>query len=438
MNPNLIYIHSHDTGRYIEPYGHLIPTPTLKKLAKEGVLFRKAFSAAPTCSPSRASLLTGQYPHNNKQYGLVNRGFELPDTSKHIVNVLRNEGYSSTLIGMQHIRSNPNSIGYDNVLKVEDNYAENITPKACDFIKNNIEEPFFLSIGFEETHRPFHEVKDDSKINYTNPPTPMPDTYETRKDMAKYKESAKVLDQGIKKILNTLRDKNLYDNTIIIFTTDHGIAFPNMKCTLSDHGIGVSLIIRGPFGFKKGKVIDSMVSQIDIFPTLCEIIGIEQPEWLQGKSFLSLIKGDKESINEEIFAEVNYHTAYEPMRAIRTKKWKYIRRYRNRTKPFLSNTDESYSKEVLLENDWDNTYIHKEELYNLMLDPNEANNLVNDKTKAEKLEEMRNRLDKWMKETDDPLKNGQVPSPDSALISKDEDKTADDIWDYIDKPEGYH
>ncbi|MDZ7672044.1 MAG: sulfatase [Halanaerobiales bacterium] len=438
MKPNILYIHSHDTGRYIEPYGHLIPTPNLKKLAKEGVLFRKAFSAAPTCSPSRASLLTGQYPHNNKQFGLVNRGFELPDTSKHIVNVLKNKGYLSTLIGMQHIRSNPNSIGYDNVLDVKNNNSENVTPKACKFIEKSIEEPFFLSIGFEETHRPFHELEDDTTINYTNPPTPIPDTYQTRKDMAEYKQSAKILDQGIGKIFKTLKENDLYNNTIIIFTTDHGIPFPNMKCNLSDHGIGVSLIIRGPYGFEKGKVIDSMVSQIDIFPTLCEIIGIKKPDWLQGQSFLSLIKGDKESINEEIFAEVNYHTAYEPMRAVRTNKWKYIRRYRNRTKPFLSNTDESYSKDVLLENDWADTYIYKEELYNLMLDPNEADNLAYDKTKAEILEEMRNRLDRWMKETDDPLENGPVPRPESALVSKDEDETADDIWNYIDKPEGRH
>jgi arylsulfatase A-like enzyme len=181
-----------------------------------------------------------------------------------------------------------------------------------------------------------------------------------------------------------------------------------------------------------------MVSQIDIFPTLCEIIGIKKPNWLQGQSFLSLIKGDQESINEEIFAEVNYHTAYEPMRAIRTNKWKYIRRFRNRNKPFLSNTDESYSKDILLENNWADTYIYREELYNLMLDPNEADNLAYDKTKAEILEEMRNRLDRWMKETDDPLKNDTVPRPESALVSKDEDKTANDIWNYIDKPEDRH
>ncbi|MCF8000231.1 MAG: sulfatase [Halanaerobiales bacterium] len=438
MKPNILYIHSHDTGRYIEPYGYSVSTPNLKKLAKEGVLFRKAFSAAPTCSPSRASFLTGQYPHNNGQYGLVNRGFELPEIDKHIVNLLKNEGYKSTLIGMQHIRRNPKTIGYDNVLEVEDNYSKYVTPSAVDFIKNNIDTPFFLSVGYEETHRPFHEIKDEEEIKYTNPPSSLPDTPKIRKDMAAFKESAAVLDKGIGKVLNTLKEKGLYDNTIIIFTTDHGLPFPDMKCTLKDTGIGVSLIIRGPQGFTGGKVIDSMVSHIDIYPTLCHLLGIEAPDWLQGRSVLPLIKDGTESIHNQIYAEVNFHTAYEPMRAVRTERWKYIRRFRNRTKPLLSNTDESLTKDVLLENGWGNKYIQKEELYDLILDPNESNNLINDSSHKDILEEMRNKLDNWMIKTDDPIKKGELPEFEDVLINRDSDKSADDIWDYVDKQDGYY
>lgn len=438
MRPNILYIHSHDTGRYIEPYGYSVPTPNLKKLAKEGVLFRKAFSAAPTCSPSRASFLTGQYPHCNGQYGLVNRGFELPETDNHIVNVLREEGYKSTLVGMQHIRSDPKTIGYDNVLDIEDNYSEYVTPAAVEFIEGNIDTPFFLSVGYEETHRPFHEIENEDKIKYTNPPTPLPDTPRTREDMAAFKKSAVVLDKGIGKILDTLKEQGLYENTIIIFTTDHGLPFPDMKCTLKDAGIGVSLIIRGPYGFTGGKVIDAVVSHIDVYPTLCQLIGFETSHLLQGKSLLPLIKQNTDSIHEKIFAEVNFHTAYEPMRAVRTERWKYIRRFRNRTKPFLSNTDESLSKDVLLENGWENTYIQNEELYDLILDPNESNNLANDSSYKEILEDMRNKLDNWMIRTEDPIKKGEIPQVDDALINRDSDRAADDIWNYIDKQEGYY
>src|SRR5210317_215070 len=91
--PNILYIHSHDTGRYIQPYGHAIATPNLQKLAEEGFLFRQNFCINPTCSPSRAALLTGSYPHENGMTGLAHRGFSLHDYSQHLVHTLRVAGY---------------------------------------------------------------------------------------------------------------------------------------------------------------------------------------------------------------------------------------------------------------------------------------------------------------------------------------------------------
>ena len=95
--PNIVYLHSHDTGRYVQPYGHQIPTPNIQLLADQGVLFRQAFCAAPTCSGSRASLLTGQYCHNNGLLGLAHRGWELNDYSQHLVHPLHEAGYRSVL-----------------------------------------------------------------------------------------------------------------------------------------------------------------------------------------------------------------------------------------------------------------------------------------------------------------------------------------------------
>src|ERR1044072_7107049 len=115
--PNILYLHSHDTGRYIQPYGFEVPTPNLQKLAGEGVLFRQAFNAAPTCSPSRASLLTGHCPHTNGMLGLAHRGFSLKDYRQHILHTLRPHGYRSTLIGVQHIARDPAVIGYDEIVE---------------------------------------------------------------------------------------------------------------------------------------------------------------------------------------------------------------------------------------------------------------------------------------------------------------------------------
>ncbi|MCB0172753.1 MAG: sulfatase-like hydrolase/transferase, partial [Anaerolineae bacterium] len=110
---NILYLHSHDTGRYIQPYGHAVPTPHLQQLAEEGVLFRRAFSAAPTCSPSRACLLTGQSAHSNGMLGLAHRGFTLNDYHQHLVHTLRRAGYYSALVGIQHIAADTAAIGYD-------------------------------------------------------------------------------------------------------------------------------------------------------------------------------------------------------------------------------------------------------------------------------------------------------------------------------------
>ena len=106
---------------------------------------------------------------------------------------------------------------------------------------------------------------------YSLPPANLPDTAETRRDMASYKASARSLDHGVGAVLNALDEHDLADDTIVILTTDHGLAFPGAKATLTDRGLGVMLIVRGPGGFHGGKVSEALVSQIDLFPTLCEL-----------------------------------------------------------------------------------------------------------------------------------------------------------------------
>jgi N-sulfoglucosamine sulfohydrolase len=151
--PNILYLHSHDTGRYIQPFGHEIPTPNLQKLTDQGILFRQAFDAAPTCSPSRASLLTGECPHNNGMLGLAHRGFSLYDYNKHILHTLRPAGYRSTLIGVQHIAKDPSVIGYDEIIKTQGAHAAVVAPAAVKFLQSAPKQPFFLAVGFQETHR---------------------------------------------------------------------------------------------------------------------------------------------------------------------------------------------------------------------------------------------------------------------------------------------
>jgi len=411
--PNILYIHSHDTGRYVQPYGFPVPTPNIQLLADQGVLFRNAFCAAPTCSGSRASLLTGQYCHNNGLLGLAHRGWELNDYSQHLVHPLREAGYHSVLIGEQHISEDPEVIGYDEVIEVDSHHAADIAPTAIERLAVT-QEPFFMSVGFFETHRTYRAPTSVRDTLYSLPPANLPDTPETRADMAAFKASARSLDQGIGAVLNGLHQFGLQDNTLIICTTDHGLAFPNAKATLYDRGVGVMMIMRGPGGFFGGRVFDGLVSHLDIYPTLCELAGIEQPPWLQGTSLMPLVHGEADRVNDTIFAEMTYHAAYQPLRAVRTERFKYIRRFDDYDRPVLANCDDSASKKILAEAGWADQHVPEEQLYDLLFDPNETNDLSADPSSQDTLAELRERLLEWMRSTEDPLLDGPVPEPPGA------------------------
>jgi N-sulfoglucosamine sulfohydrolase len=417
QRPNILYLHSHDTGRYVQPYGLGVPTPNIQRLAERGVLFRQAFCAAPTCSPSRAALLTGQCAHSSGMLGLAHRGFALADLGQHIVHTLRAAGYRSALAGVQHVADDPKEIGYDDILANKDWLAQDIAAAASRFLESKPHQPFFLSVGFFETHREFREPGPEDIAQYCQPPLPLPDTRETRQDMAGFKASARALDQAIGTLLDTLERAGLADRTLVICTTDHGLAFPLMKCNLTDHGIGVMLIMRGPGGFAGGQVCDGMVSHIDLFPTLCDLLEIDQPPWLQGRSIMPMLRGEVENVNDEIFAEVSYHAAYEPQRAVRTQRWKYIRRFVERDGPVLPNCDDGPSKAVLLNHGWQGHAPALEQLYDLVFDPVERHNLAPDHRYAEVLSDMRGRLDRWMQTTDDPLLLGPVTAPRGARVN---------------------
>jgi len=427
--PNILYIHSHDTGRYIQPYGHAIETPKLQRLAEDGVLFRKAFCANPTCSPSRACLLTGMWAHNNGMVALAHRGGRLSDYGQHIANVLKANGYATALAGTQHVAQDRNEIGYEHFLDDIDigdvpDGQERVARQAAAFIAEDHDKPFLLTCGFGVTHRTGGDMQwhngDASPLGeprYCVPPAPIPETPETRRDFADFKVAANRLDRYMGIVFDALDEAGLRENTLVICTTDHGIAYPFMKCNLLDHGLGVMLIMRGPDGFTGGKVVDGMVSHIDVFPTVCEAVGIEPPEWLQGKSVLPLVAGETDAVNDAIFAEVNYHAAYEPKRCVRTERYKYIHRFEVLPHPILPNCDDSISKDLLLQHGWRQKPQEEERLFDLLFDPNEACNRVSDPAYAEPLQEMRDRLLCWMQETDDPLLRGPVPAWPGSVVN---------------------
>jgi arylsulfatase A-like enzyme len=308
---------------------------------------------------------------------------------------------------------------------------------AAEFLSNAPPQPFFFAVGFFDTHRRFPEPGPAEDARYCRPPLPLPDTPETRRDMAAYQASARRLDDAIGIVLDALEANGLAENTLVICTTDHGIAFPSMKCFLTDHGTEVMLVLRGPNGLAGGKVIDTLVSQVDLYPTVCELLAIDPPAWLQGASMLPLVRGEVDKIREQTYAEVNYHCPYEPMRSVRTMRWKYIRRFSEYGYPMLANIDNSPSKDLLMEHGFGKRPVASEELYDLIYDPNEACNRASDPAFAEVLSDMRQRLGAWMEATDDPLLSGPIPPPEGAVCSEPTDVSPGDIWNRIEKPDGY-
>lgn len=421
---NVLYVHTHDTGRFIEPYDASIPTPNLMKLAKEGTLFRNAYCCGPTCSPSRAALLTGQPPHQNGMYGLAHRGFSLNDYSKHLANYLKKFGYETVLFGMQHECKNPEGIGYDRVFKDPRREAEDLTSwdlsngdAAIAYLREKHEKPFFMSYGLAHTHRPFLEIDESVHPDYLRVPGCLPDNAQTREDYAGFVTSAMRADMCIGRVLDELDRQGLADDTLILYTTDHGIAFPHMKCTLYDTGIGVSMIMKYKGNQSAGTVKDALVSHVDVYPTLCDMLGIPKPQWLTGKSLMPILNNEALEVNDAVFSEVTYHAATEPQRCVRTKRYKYIRRYGINDDYVPANIDEGESKHFLLNEGLLSRKIDREMLFDLSFDPAERRNLINDPAYAEIAEHMRGLLAKHMADTDDFIESKNLPRPEGVIMN---------------------
>lgn len=429
---NFIYVHTHDSGREMQPYGAAANNPGLMRLAREGIIFRNAHCAAPTCSPSRAAMLTGVTPHQSGMLGLAHRGFELTDPERHLAPYLRSQGYHTALIGVQHETRKGCALGYDEELtdhvkkgKPAEVSDEKSVELMQDFLSRHRGEkiPFFLSFGLRSTHRVYADTNHDID-DFVRPPFPIVDTPETRHDYANYLRTLETADKCIRALLDKLDEMDMRDDTIVMFTTDHGLALPCMKCNLTDAGTGVALMLSIP-GQGHG-CCDALVSHLDVYPTVCQLLGVPCPQWLQGKSLLPLINGQADEINDYVFSEVTYHATYEPMRSVRSKTAKLIRRFDTDLSPRFPNIDRSAAKDAYL----CSRYAHKphvrEQLYDLVADPCERIDLVNDPDYADVYAELSAALDEHMKQTDDPLLQGQVELRDGRVMNRTFDLDPDD------------
>ena len=387
-NPeNVLIVHWHDLGRYLGAYGHPdVFSPRLDQLAAEGILFARAHSTAPLCSPSRGSLFTGRYPQSNGLVGLAHHGWEYRAGVRTLPQLLSESGWYSALFGMQHETSFPKRLGYDE-FDVSNSYCDYVVDQAQKWLREDAQarsgQPFLLTAGFFEVHRPYpperYQPADSAAVDL---PDYLPDTPEVRQDWAAFYGSIATADAAVGRLLDTLAETGLDATTWVVFLTDHGPAFPRAKSTLYDAGTGIAMLLRPPTNRAvPPRVYDELFSGVDLVPTLLELLGVDVPADIEGVSHASNVLanqlGDTQTdpARDHVYTAKTYHDAFDPIRAIRTKEYSYIENYVPR--PLLDlpwDIEESPSGLAVAPSA--RSPRPQRELYDLRADPGETNNLL--------------------------------------------------------------
>lgn len=414
MRPNIVFITCHDLGKHLGCYGQrTVHTPALDRLAAEGLTFDASFCTAPQCGPSRAALHTGRYAHSNGMLGQMHQPFNwtLHAGERHAAALLHDYGYETVMVGLQHISQQPETLGYDRIYPRQP--APELGKTAAQLLaayKTESDRPFYMEIGFVEPHRPYdaNGTQPDASKGVDLPGW-VPDTLEAKQDFAALQGINRVMDEGVGLVLDALHHYSLIENTWLIFVTDHGLAMPRAKGTLYDPGIETALLMRWPeMGFSGGRREEALISHVDILPTMLEAIGAEIPENLQGISLWDRLVNNGKPPNDHIFAEKTFHTAYEPMRCIRTAQHKLILNLDVGALVVPADVQDSlYYPQVMRQVMAKRPYL---ELYDLRTDPLEMNNLAGKSELADLQASLQQQLLGWMESTDDPVLRGAITS----------------------------
>jgi N-sulfoglucosamine sulfohydrolase len=432
---NVLLIIADDQGRDLGAYGNTaIHTPNLDALAARGTLFTQAFSTVSSCSPSRSVIYTGLYSHSNGMYGLAHdiHNQHLLPTVKTLPVMLKQAGYATALVGKKHILPNE-ALPFDQELAPEqpgNRDVARLADAAQRFIAAQSAKPFFVIVGFSDPHRApenFGNTREWPRVprvtyrpSDVQLPTSLPDLPEVRADLAQYYESISRLDSGVGLLLEALRATHHESDTLVIYLSDNGRPFPGAKTTLYDEGILLPLIVYEPGG--KANVRNAaMVSWIDITPTILEWTaartGGSSP--LPGRSLLPILSETNPQGWDRVYASHSFHEIqqYYPMRAVRTRQYKYILNLAAELPyPIAGDVASSPSWHAITSHAGAklggrtlDAFLHRprEELYDVARDPQELTNLAMDPAHQAVLKEMRTDLQRFRAATHDPWLPGE-------------------------------
>jgi arylsulfatase A-like enzyme len=432
--PNILVFIPHDLGTFLGCCGHdTVRSPHIDRLAARGVSFRNCFTTSPECTPSRGGLLTGLYPHQNGLMGLSNFGWSL--RVPHLAARLRACGYATHQFGFQHeTHTSVEVLGYDRGHRGGSTEADVVCADLRSFIRSAAPRdgaPWFACAGFRHVHRAWPRATRFCPDDVAVPPW-LPDHPEVRKDLARFHQDIEDMDAAVGSVLTVLEETGIGKDTLVLFTTDHGAAFPGAKATLYDPGIRVPVICHWPGHVEGGAWHDALVSNLDVTPTVLEIAGGEVPEGLAGRSVLPLLQGGGTFAERDcVCGALFYDVAYDPVHYVRTRAHKYVRSFAATDADARGADPETLTTfaagrwircddfDVLTTPTWQalappggEPRPPAEELYDLRADPEERHNLVDQPGAQHVLADMRARLRAMMQETDSPLLRGHVQPPE--------------------------
>ncbi|SEM73254.1 Arylsulfatase A [bacterium A37T11] len=419
--PNIIMVLGDDISQEdIGVFGNThIRTPNIDRLAAEGVRFTNAFVTASSCSPSRTSLLTGRYPHNT---GAPELHSELPSHALFFPEELKKAGYYTALAGKWH-EGRETTRAYDTLLTEKSANGEGGEQQWIGLLKNRPKnKPFFFWLASYDAHRDWSS-SDQFEKPYRPEEVDIPQTLldgpGSRGDLASYYNEVSRLDDYLGKIRAELERQGIANNTIIVFLADNARPFPGSKVRLYDRGLKTPLIVYWPADVQnKGKTNASLVSTVDLAPTLLDLAGLPQAKSFQGESFKNLLEDPAKGFRKYVFAEHNWHDYEALERSVRTDSFLYILNER----PQLNNTgaiDVNQSPAAKeLKQAWQQGHITPlqsdvfiqprptEELYDVKQDSLQKHNLAADPAYKSQLKSLRAVLGRWRQETGDntPIK----------------------------------
>ena len=446
--------HGQDTGAY---GNRVVKTPHLDALAARGVRFRHAYATTASCSASRSVLLTGLHNHRTAQYGHEHdySHFQSYDDLQSLPVLLQRGGYRTARIGKFHVAPE-STYRFEQVLPGDQRNGVEMAERARAFVAADDPRPFFLYVATADPHRGGGTVDGTphgpdrfgnrpkgyagvTEVTYSPGdvvvPAWLPDTPETRAELAQYYQSVSRLDQGVGRLLTVLRDAGVEDRTLVIYLSDHGAAFPGAKTTVYEPGLRSPLIVRHPRATRRGVESQAMVSWVDVTPTILEAAGLEAPTYrqhilsdevraaadlpanhgLHGRSFLALTRGETSPGWDEVYASHTFHEIqmYYPMRVVRGRRYKLIWNIAHQL-PFPFSTDLWSS--AAWQSAWRQgpatrygvrtvaSYVQRPEfeLYDLERDPDEAHNLADDPAHGAVLAQHKQKLRDFQARTSDP------------------------------------